>query len=149
MQEQVLDQTAHRHQCGSVNIPSFSPTLQERGENVLPPPFHPLFGRRCVRTLRGFRTAPPDFTHSSPMHSFYVLFIYAILCLLADCVSGAGNTTCAGSRLDWYTDVVGETPCAQLLISRIHPLTGVERVQSGMTYQRLRQICHSECRFPI
>ncbi|KAI0728169.1 hypothetical protein C8Q72DRAFT_412494 [Fomitopsis betulina] len=48
----------------------------------------------------------------------------ALRSALPDCVSGAGNTTCAGSRLDWYTDVVGETPC--------------------MTYQRLRQICHSE-----
>lgn len=25
--------------------------------------------------------------------------------------SAAGNTTCASSQLDWYTNVVGETPC--------------------------------------
>ncbi|KAI0728171.1 hypothetical protein C8Q72DRAFT_885684 [Fomitopsis betulina] len=37
---------------------------------------------------------------------------------------GAGNVTCASNALDWYTDVVGETPC--------------------MTYQRLRQICNSK-----
>ncbi|KAI0655616.1 hypothetical protein C8Q70DRAFT_424010 [Cubamyces menziesii] len=35
-----------------------------------------------------------------------------------------GNTTCASSQLDWYTSVVGETPCA--------------------TYQRLRQICNND-----
>ncbi|KAI0775512.1 hypothetical protein BD413DRAFT_528901, partial [Trametes elegans] len=35
----------------------------------------------------------------------------------------AGNTACASSQLDWYTSVVGETPCA--------------------TYERLRQICNS------
>ena len=23
----------------------------------------------------------------------------------------AGNTTCASSQLDWYTSVVGESPC--------------------------------------
>ncbi|EPS94395.1 hypothetical protein FOMPIDRAFT_62406, partial [Fomitopsis schrenkii] len=62
------------------------------------------------------------------MHSLYSLFIPVLLCLLADHVSGAGNTTCAGSMLDWYTDVVGETPC--------------------MTYQRLRQICNSEYEVP-
>ncbi|KAH9891987.1 hypothetical protein C8Q73DRAFT_99065 [Cubamyces lactineus] len=36
----------------------------------------------------------------------------------------AGNTTCASGQLDWYTSVVGETPCA--------------------TYQRLRQICNND-----
>ena len=25
--------------------------------------------------------------------------------------SHAGNTTCASSQLDWYTSVVGESPC--------------------------------------
>ncbi|KAI0775502.1 hypothetical protein BD413DRAFT_276463 [Trametes elegans] len=39
-----------------------------------------------------------------------------------------GNTTCAGSQLDWYTNVVGETPCA--------------------TYQKLRQICNSDYKLP-
>ncbi|KZS88597.1 hypothetical protein SISNIDRAFT_459651 [Sistotremastrum niveocremeum HHB9708] len=34
-----------------------------------------------------------------------------------------GNTTCKGTTLDWYTSVVGETPCR--------------------TYERLRQICAS------
>ena len=32
---------------------------------------------------------------------------------------GAGNVTCAGNALDWYTDVVGETPCT-LVYSRGH-----------------------------
>ncbi|EPS94401.1 hypothetical protein FOMPIDRAFT_1026204 [Fomitopsis schrenkii] len=41
---------------------------------------------------------------------------------------GAGNVTCASDALDWYTDVVGETPC--------------------MTYQRLRQICNSQYEVP-
>lgn len=36
--------------------------------------------------------------------------------------SSAGNTTCISRELDWYTDVVGETPCR--------------------TYERLRQICN-------
>ncbi|KAI0364084.1 hypothetical protein BV20DRAFT_956960 [Pilatotrama ljubarskyi] len=40
----------------------------------------------------------------------------------------AGNTTCASGQLDWYTSVVGETPCA--------------------TYQRLRQICNGDYRVP-
>ncbi|KAI0671073.1 hypothetical protein C8Q78DRAFT_1069744 [Trametes maxima] len=39
-----------------------------------------------------------------------------------------GNTTCDSSQLDWYTSVVGETPCD--------------------TYQRLRQICNSDYRVP-
>ncbi|KAI0351453.1 hypothetical protein OH77DRAFT_939571 [Trametes cingulata] len=40
----------------------------------------------------------------------------------------AGNTTCASGQLDWYTSVVGETPCA--------------------TYQRLRQICNGDYQVP-
>ncbi|THU77845.1 hypothetical protein K435DRAFT_583271, partial [Dendrothele bispora CBS 962.96] len=36
----------------------------------------------------------------------------------------AGNTTCADSGMDWYTDLVGETPCR--------------------TYERLRQICNNQ-----
>ena len=40
--------------------------------------------------------------------------------LLATTVSGKGNTTCAGSALDWYTDAVGETPCKLQLISSYH-----------------------------
>ncbi|KAI0823202.1 hypothetical protein BC628DRAFT_1325508 [Trametes gibbosa] len=50
---------------------------------------------------------------------------------LSRAVAGArspGNTTCASSQLDWYTDVVGETPCA--------------------TYQRLRQICNPDYLVP-
>ncbi|TFK84712.1 hypothetical protein K466DRAFT_496071 [Polyporus arcularius HHB13444] len=36
----------------------------------------------------------------------------------------AGNTTCASSQLDWYTNYVGESPCD--------------------TYQRLRRICNPD-----
>ncbi|KAJ8596820.1 hypothetical protein M405DRAFT_757036 [Rhizopogon salebrosus TDB-379] len=40
----------------------------------------------------------------------------------------AGNTTCAGSMTQWYTDAVGETACT--------------------TYQRLRQICNANYQVP-
>ncbi|TFK81686.1 hypothetical protein K466DRAFT_531473, partial [Polyporus arcularius HHB13444] len=40
----------------------------------------------------------------------------------------AGNTTCASNQLDWYTSVVGETPCD--------------------TYQRLRRICNPDYEVP-
>ncbi|KAH9924616.1 uncharacterized protein BXZ73DRAFT_79178 [Epithele typhae] len=40
----------------------------------------------------------------------------------------AGNTTCASAQLDWYTSVVGETPCR--------------------TYERLRQICNIDYQVP-
>ncbi|EGO25681.1 hypothetical protein SERLADRAFT_415162, partial [Serpula lacrymans var. lacrymans S7.9] len=40
----------------------------------------------------------------------------------------AGNTTCVGTMLDWYTSAVGESPC--------------------MTYQRLRQICDPTYQVP-
>ncbi|KAI1789397.1 hypothetical protein LXA43DRAFT_583721 [Ganoderma leucocontextum] len=50
-----------------------------------------------------------------------------VLSLLVD-FSWAGNTTCASGQLDWYTSVVGETPCE--------------------TYQRLRQICNIDYQVP-
>ncbi|KAI0823191.1 hypothetical protein BC628DRAFT_592049 [Trametes gibbosa] len=40
----------------------------------------------------------------------------------------AGNTTCASGQLDWYSSVVGESPC--------------------VTYQRLRQICNNDYQVP-
>ncbi|KAI0780116.1 hypothetical protein C8Q74DRAFT_1217424 [Fomes fomentarius] len=49
------------------------------------------------------------------------------LVLLHPLVS-AGGTACISKQLDWYTDVVGETPC--------------------MTYQRLRQICNPDYQVP-
>ncbi|KAI0728170.1 hypothetical protein C8Q72DRAFT_412526 [Fomitopsis betulina] len=61
------------------------------------------------------------------MRSFYLLSA-ALLPFLARPVLGGGNTTCAGSALDWYTDIAGETPC--------------------MTYQRLRQVCNSDYEVP-
>ncbi|KZT70954.1 hypothetical protein DAEQUDRAFT_153885 [Daedalea quercina L-15889] len=62
------------------------------------------------------------------MFLFYSLSVAFLSILLANPASGGGNTTCAGSALDWYTTTVGETPC--------------------MTYQRLRQICNSEYEVP-
>ncbi|KAH9846431.1 hypothetical protein C2E23DRAFT_949568 [Lenzites betulinus] len=47
---------------------------------------------------------------------------------VAGATRAAGNTTCASTQLDWYTDVVGETPCA--------------------TYQKLRQICNPDYLVP-
>ncbi|KAF8194363.1 hypothetical protein K438DRAFT_818293 [Mycena galopus ATCC 62051] len=52
----------------------------------------------------------------------FLLAIYASV-LLAQ-VFSQGNTSCSGTQMDWYTGVVGETPCS--------------------TYQRLRQICNPE-----
>ncbi|KAH9935275.1 uncharacterized protein B0H18DRAFT_408059 [Fomitopsis serialis] len=62
------------------------------------------------------------------MRCFYALSTAYVFTLLAVPVLGGGNTTCAGSALDWYTNAVGETPC--------------------MTYQRLRQICNSDYEVP-
>ncbi|KAJ7583594.1 hypothetical protein C8J56DRAFT_954462 [Mycena floridula] len=47
-----------------------------------------------------------------------------LLLLFALCCTAQDFTQCVGSDLDWYTSVVGETPCA--------------------TYQRLRQTCNSQ-----
>jgi len=62
------------------------------------------------------------------MFCLYSFSAAVVLTFLAGPVLGGGNTTCAGSALDWYTNTVGETPC--------------------MTYQRLRQICNSEYEVP-
>ncbi|KAL1950244.1 hypothetical protein VTO73DRAFT_5368 [Trametes versicolor] len=43
-------------------------------------------------------------------------------------VAADGATQCASGQLDWYTSVVGETPCK--------------------TYERLRQICNSDYQVP-
>lgn len=45
----------------------------------------------------------------------------------ASLVAAADLTVCSGTGMDWYTDMVGETPCT--------------------TYQRLRQICNSQCAY--
>lgn len=60
---------------------------------------------------------------------------------------GAGNVTCASNALDWYTDVVGETPCTSVALTCL-PSTDLD-LSSGMTYQRLRQICNSKCMCPL
>ncbi|OSD02477.1 hypothetical protein PYCCODRAFT_1367457 [Trametes coccinea BRFM310] len=54
-----------------------------------------------------------------PTHTFALFFTFTLCWRVF-----AGNTTCASGQLDWYTSVVGETPC--------------------MTYQRLRQICNGD-----
>ncbi|KAI0351443.1 hypothetical protein OH77DRAFT_1506545 [Trametes cingulata] len=54
-----------------------------------------------------------------------------LLCIVHFLLTGvvwAGNTTCASGQLDWYTSVVGESPC--------------------ITYQRLRQICNGDYQVP-
>ncbi|TBU23794.1 hypothetical protein BD311DRAFT_673192 [Dichomitus squalens] len=53
-----------------------------------------------------------------------IVFLYGVWTQPAH----AGNTTCASSQLDWYTDMVGESPC--------------------VTYQRLRQICNQDYQVP-
>ncbi|KAI8971135.1 hypothetical protein BD414DRAFT_426655 [Trametes punicea] len=64
-----------------------------------------------------------------PLYSVYASSILAAV-LYSGAATGrdAGNTTCASTQLDWYTNVVGETPCA--------------------TYQRLRQICNVQYQVP-
>jgi hypothetical protein len=48
--------------------------------------------------------------------------------LAGACSAGAPHTTaCATDQLDWYTSVVGETPCR--------------------TYERLRQTCDARCAY--
>ncbi|KAM5536752.1 hypothetical protein V8D89_009591 [Ganoderma adspersum] len=56
--------------------------------------------------------------------SFPALILVAMLLVPAR----GGNTTCVSKQLDWYTSVVGESPC--------------------MTYQRLRQICNNDYQTP-
>ncbi|KAJ7119792.1 hypothetical protein C8R44DRAFT_737550 [Mycena epipterygia] len=43
------------------------------------------------------------------MHNFIAV---VCLALLATRVKGQGSTECSGSQLDWYSTVVGETPCS-------------------------------------
>ncbi|KAI0373859.1 hypothetical protein BV20DRAFT_977515 [Pilatotrama ljubarskyi] len=54
-------------------------------------------------------------------------YVWTLLLIATPSVLG-GNTTCASDQLDWYTSVVGESPC--------------------MTYQRLRQICNNDYQVP-
>ena len=57
-------------------------------------------------------------------------------------VARGGNTTCISSELDWYTDVVGETPCE--LAHRLDTLLLLIPGYLGETYQRLQQVCWSD-----
>ncbi|KAI0629851.1 hypothetical protein C8Q77DRAFT_1234441 [Trametes polyzona] len=54
------------------------------------------------------------------------LFLVSTLALAG--TAWAGNTTCASGQLDWYSSVVGESPC--------------------VTYQRLRQVCNNDYQVP-
>jgi hypothetical protein len=62
-----------------------------------------------------------------------VLLTVGRLALALGMLAGARNvgaqhtTVCATDQLDWYTSVVGETPCR--------------------TYERLRQTCDSRCAY--
>ena len=56
-----------------------------------------------------------------------LLVLFAVLCALCALEwVDAGNTTCLTDEMDWYTNVVGETPCR--------------------TYERLRQLCDAQCK---
>ncbi|KAI0643023.1 hypothetical protein C8Q79DRAFT_202553 [Trametes meyenii] len=59
------------------------------------------------------------------MH-FYAAF--SVTALLGASFVHADDTTCASGQLDWYTGVVGETPC--------------------QTYSKLRQICNNDYQVP-
>ncbi|KAI9068714.1 hypothetical protein FKP32DRAFT_122803 [Trametes sanguinea] len=56
-----------------------------------------------------------------------ILPLFAV-CWWSGLAESTGDTSCLSSELDWYTDVVGETPCE--------------------TYQRLRQICNGDYTVP-
>ena len=57
-----------------------------------------------------------------------------------------GNTTCLSKQLDWYTSIVGESPC-KLSYSMLYPCARLKLCSGpGMTYQRLRQICNHDCK---
>ncbi|KAI0655252.1 hypothetical protein C8Q70DRAFT_435731 [Cubamyces menziesii] len=68
----------------------------------------------------------PGIYLASMLTQYAILVVLPLLSLIHP--SWAGNTTCASGQLDWYTSVVGETPC--------------------MTYQRLRQICDNYYQVP-
>ena len=67
--------------------------------------------------------SPPHLAHNPPLISLEILSaemprwprvsLSAALFLAALSVqpSQAGNTTCVSRQLDWYTSVVGESPC--------------------------------------
>ena len=61
-------------------------------------------------------------------------------------VVSAGNTTCVGDHLDWYTSAVGETPCAFSTLASVRKSEHTPP-EIGFTYQRLRQICNSDCEY--
>lgn len=56
------------------------------------------------------------------------------------------TTTCQGTGLSWYTDVVGETPY-QSIFPGASPTLSPSQSISGQTYQRLHQICDPDCMF--
>ncbi|KAJ7366245.1 hypothetical protein DFH08DRAFT_833785 [Mycena albidolilacea] len=56
------------------------------------------------------------------MHIFFLAICSSLF--FATQVLGQDHTSCSGAQMDWYTGVVGETPCR--------------------TYERLRQICNAE-----
>jgi hypothetical protein len=56
----------------------------------------------------------------------------------------AQHTSCINKKLDWYTSYVGETPCQYFLRMLVLQFN---RSFSGMTYQRLRRICDSRCKY--
>ena len=59
----------------------------------------------------------------------------------------AGNTTCASGQLEWYSSVVGESPCKSPCPFRAvdEETTKESAAPPGVTYERLRQICNPDC----
>ncbi|KAJ7018937.1 hypothetical protein C8F04DRAFT_1324720 [Mycena alexandri] len=57
-------------------------------------------------------------------YSRHFCLVALLSVFLAAQVHSQDQTTCSGTQMDWYTGVVGETPCR--------------------TYERLRQICNAE-----
>jgi hypothetical protein len=61
----------------------------------------------------------------SPGYRHRNFFLSLALLAFAGHVNAANGTMCATDQLDWYTSVIGESPCR--------------------TYERLRQICDQNC----
>jgi len=56
------------------------------------------------------------------------------------------NTTCVDPTMNWYTQNVGETPCA--CASLLYYLAKLTKLwYAGQSYQRLRQTCTPSCEY--
>ncbi|KAJ6462768.1 hypothetical protein C8R47DRAFT_95400 [Mycena vitilis] len=93
---------------------SIPPTLTAMQDTLVPPPTHAsavLERLRCASLL--------------PTATWYPrLAVTVALLLYATRGAAADNLACNGTGMNWYTSIVGETPC--------------------QTYQQLRQICNAQ-----